>query len=160
MSQAAPAAMDCEVLDPDLRGKYEGQCDNGLASGRGIAYGRDVYKGEFLAGKPSGRGEYRWSKSGTVYRGEFKDGYPEGSGKYSYGTNSKHDGESYSGTVAKGLPHGKGTYKYKSGDVYSGDFRLGKRNGSGIYRWANGCKYSGEFSEDLMTNEARKKCER
>lgn len=74
---------DCKVLLEDLSGTYIGQCKNGLAHGKGIAKGKDAYKGRFKNGYPEGKGTYTYADS-SVYKGAFRKGRREGRGNYEY----------------------------------------------------------------------------
>src|SRR4029077_9916516 len=60
----APPAMshDCRVRDAYLRGAYEGDCDDGieLVQAKGEAKGADTYDGDFVKGRPTGKGVYTW----------------------------------------------------------------------------------------------------
>lgn len=38
----------------------------------------DVYEGEFVGGKPTGEGEYVWTREGQLYRGQWADGMQHG----------------------------------------------------------------------------------
>lgn len=58
------------VLHPSIKGNYKGDCKNGLASGYGIATGKDRYEGNFLGGKMYGKGVYHFA-NGDRYDGEF-----------------------------------------------------------------------------------------
>lgn len=74
-------AQDCEVLMPELKGEYIGECKNGKAEGIGTAKGKeDAYGGQFKKGKPNGRGTWTW-KDGHKYMGEWKDGIMDGTGE-------------------------------------------------------------------------------
>ncbi len=77
------AQEQCKVLMPEISGKYEGKCKNGLAHGKGTAEGKDKYSGYFKKGLPDGSGTYTWS-SGEIYKGKFKAGKKEGEGKFFY----------------------------------------------------------------------------
>lgn len=70
----------CEVKDPRLNKRYEGECIKGKAQGVGKAWGEsDYYEGAFKAGKLHGYGVYTWG-DGSVYKGDFKKGKMEGEG--------------------------------------------------------------------------------
>ena len=76
----------CKVLLPSISNKYEGDCKNGLAQGKGIAEGVDKYEGNFKKGLPHGSGKYTWA-NGEVYDGKWKEGKKEGEGKFFYKKN-------------------------------------------------------------------------
>ena len=76
----------CQVLKPEISGKYSGKCKDGLAEGKGIAEGTDKYEGKFAKGLPNGTGKYTWS-TGEVYEGSWKNGKRDGQGKYTYKLN-------------------------------------------------------------------------
>ncbi len=74
-------AQTCEVLIPELKGEYVGECKSGKADGIGTATGKeDTYGGQFKKGKPNGRGTWTW-KDGHKYMGEWKDGLMDGTGE-------------------------------------------------------------------------------
>src|SRR5215468_12655558 len=74
---------DCRVRDGYLRGAYEGDCDERteMAQGKGEAKGADTYVGEFVKGKPDGKGVYTCEKGGRL-DGSFKAGKAHGPGVY------------------------------------------------------------------------------
>ena len=76
-----------------LRGYYEGGCDESteLAQGHGEAQGADHYVGDWLRGKPSGRGIYIW-ENGARYEGEFKNGKVDGRGAYTSAKGVRYEG--------------------------------------------------------------------
>ena len=69
----------CQVLLPQISGKYEGECKKGLADGIGKAQGVDLYEGCFRKGFPEGQGKYTW-KDGATFEGEWKKGRKDGYG--------------------------------------------------------------------------------
>ena len=71
----------CDVLKVDISGEYLGDCKNGLAHGKGLAKGQNMYEGEFKKGLPNGAGTIFYSDGGK-YVGEWKDGLRQGEGKY------------------------------------------------------------------------------
>ena len=87
---------DCEVVVPELSGRYEGECKKGKAHGIGKAAGQDTYEGEFKKGLPDGAGTYTWS-NGDVFSGSFKKGLKEGEGKLVFNS------ASYPDSVLKGF---------------------------------------------------------
>jgi len=72
---------DCRVMVPALQGTYDGGCKNGLAQGKGTAWGTDTYTGFFKNGFPNGKGIYTWA-SGSKYTGEWNMGLREGEGTF------------------------------------------------------------------------------
>jgi hypothetical protein len=92
---AGPAmSYSCEIRLPIyLRGYYEGDCDksNDLPHGRGEARGADRYIGDWVQGKPSGKGVYIW-ENGARYEGEFKNGRADGKGLYTSPKGVRYEG--------------------------------------------------------------------
>jgi len=76
-------SIGCKVNLPDISGTYSGGCKNGLANGKGIAQGVDLYTGQFREGLPHGNGTYTWS-DGTYYEGTWRYGLKDGKGKLVY----------------------------------------------------------------------------
>ena len=74
---------NCKVLLPSISDSYTGSCKQGLADGKGEAFGVDQYKGDFKKGLPNGKGTYIW-QSGSKYEGSWKNGMRDGDGKYSF----------------------------------------------------------------------------
>ncbi|PLX24321.1 MAG: hypothetical protein C0597_00015 [Marinilabiliales bacterium] len=50
--RAQEKTTDCRVLLSSISEKYEGECVNGFADGKGIAEGAHKYEGEFKKGLP------------------------------------------------------------------------------------------------------------
>lgn len=103
---------NCSVKDPDLSGKYFGECLNGIANGEGESKGRDRYIGSFKSGSPHGKGSYKW------------------------GEGSEWDGDEYIGE----FEHGErtyGVYKWRNGIVESGYFYKNKLRGVGSLLYPN-----------------------
>jgi hypothetical protein len=78
----------CKVLMPQISDSYTGSCKNGLADGKGEAYGTDQYKGSFKKGLPEGEGVYIW-QTGEKYEGSWKKGMREGKGSYTFLSDGK-----------------------------------------------------------------------
>jgi len=72
---------NCKVLIPRIGDSYKGSCKNGLAEGRGEAFGVDQYSGNFKKGYPDGKGTYIW-QSGDIYEGDWKKGLRDGNGTF------------------------------------------------------------------------------
>lgn len=51
----------------------------------------DVYKGEWLDGAKSGKGEYYFA-NGDIYKGSFFQGMRHGKGRYKWDDQSGYDG--------------------------------------------------------------------
>ncbi|HKL07951.1 MAG TPA: hypothetical protein VJ896_04200 [Bacteroidales bacterium] len=77
----------CKVLLESISGEYSGECKKGLAHGKGVAKGEDVYEGRFKKGFPHGLGKYTWS-DGNYYEGRWKNGEKHGKG-YLYNFSKK-----------------------------------------------------------------------
>lgn len=112
MVMAPAIAQDCEVLLPEIKGSYTGECKGGKAEGIGTATGKeDSYGGQFKKGKPNGRGTWTW-KDGHRYTGEWKDGLIDGTGEMHY--TSMDGGDSMIPvTYAKGKRVGETNEPYK-----------------------------------------------
>jgi len=99
---AVPAmAHGCRVVDNrSLKGSYHGECDEGtdLAHGRGEARGLDSYVGEFVNGRPSGKGLYTW-KNGATLDGTFKDGQAQGPGVFLSARGVRYEGQFSNGRL-------------------------------------------------------------
>jgi hypothetical protein len=76
---ASLLAQNCSVSVDSLKGNYTGDCNKGIANGKGIATGTDSYTGYFKNGYPDGEGKYVW-KNGNTYEGSWKNGLFEGEG--------------------------------------------------------------------------------
>lgn len=83
-----PGQEKCRVLMSSISVEYKGDCKNGLADGRGEAFGVDHYIGHFRKGLPDGEGVYTWS-TGEVYKGSFKKGMRHGHGSYTFKLNGR-----------------------------------------------------------------------
>lgn len=82
-ASAIYAQSDCKVLLPAIGDSYTGSCKQGLANGKGEAFGIDRYKGDFRKGFPDGVGTYVW-QTGESYEGEWEKGLRNGNGKYTF----------------------------------------------------------------------------
>ncbi|NOQ27178.1 MAG: hypothetical protein GQ564_17595 [Bacteroidales bacterium] len=78
-STAQDNSGSCKVLLESISKEYAGKCKDGLAHGKGIASGIDVYEGKFKKGLPHGKGKYTWA-SGSYYSGSWKNGLKSGNG--------------------------------------------------------------------------------
>ena len=84
---------NCDAPGRYLRGYYQGDCDEDteLPHGRGEARGADKYEGEWVHGKPSGKGIYIW-ENGARHEGEFKNGKVNGRGVYTTPEGVRYEG--------------------------------------------------------------------
>ncbi len=105
----------------------------------------DVYEGEFIDGKRTGKGTYHFV-NGDVYIGDFVDGQISGKGKITF-----VDGTVYEGEFVNGTCMGYGTFSFPNGDVYEGEVVHGKLSGTGKFTWAEGSFYEGDFIEGRGT---------
>ncbi len=106
---AAPCfvmAQDCTVLLDSLKGKYDGECKQGLANGKGIAVGIDSFSGNFKNGVPDGYGKY-FCKNGSWYNGSWKKGKYDGEGVYHKADKSNADSVNVAGYWKNGVYMGK-----------------------------------------------------
>ncbi len=101
----ASFAEQCDVVDPELQGVYEGGCRRGLAHGKGEARGSAEYVGEFRDDRKHGKGMYVW------------------------GGGSQWAGERYVGRYVADKRHGWGTYFWPSGDRFDGEWKEDLRYG-------------------------------
>jgi hypothetical protein len=98
-----PPAMshDCRVLGNGyLRGSYEGECyeKDELAHGQGEAKGADTYVGNFVKGRPDGKGTYTW-ENGARLDGSFKGGKSHGPGVYVSAKGVRYEGQFVNGKL-------------------------------------------------------------
>jgi len=101
MTLAAPAlSHDCRVRDAYLRGAYEGDCDERteMAQGKGEAKGADTYVGDFVKGRPEGKGIYKW-ENGAHLDGSFKVGKAHGQGVYVSAKGMRYEGQFVNGKL-------------------------------------------------------------
>jgi hypothetical protein len=125
-----PAESRCGIADVDLaRGRYHGECLNGLAEGYAVVEGESSYAGDFVAGKKHGAG-IKTMSNGDQYSGHFSQDYRQGYGRYVWGENSVWAGNRYSGEYQHDLRQGFGVFEWRNGDRYEGgwhaDLRLGQ----------------------------------
>ena len=98
---ATPAmSHDCRVRDGFLVGAYEGGCDERteLAEGKGTAKGANAYEGDFVKGRPDGKGVYQW-EDGSRLDGNFKGGKAHGNGVYVSAKGVRYEGRFVNGKL-------------------------------------------------------------
>lgn len=91
---------DCRVKDGYLAGAYEGGCDkhSELAEGKGSAKGANSYEGDFVKGRPDGKGVYVW-EDGSRLDGSFKEGKAHGTGVYVSAKGARYQGQFINGKL-------------------------------------------------------------
>src|SRR5215510_7729874 len=91
---------DCRVREAYLRGAYKGDCDNRteMAQGKGVAKGADTYVGDFVKGRPEGKGVYTW-ENGARLDGSFKQGKADGPGVYVSAKGARYEGQFANGKL-------------------------------------------------------------
>lgn len=92
--------------------------------GRAEFANKDVYKGQFVAGKRDGKGVYRWAYLGMLYKGDYKNGLRNGSGTMRYTNGTVYDGE-----WVDGYRQGNGRIEYPNNDIYEGQWLKGLPHG-------------------------------
>lgn len=129
--------------------RYVGEYINGKPHGRGTiyfsasdSYKRKSYEGDWANGYREGNGTMIWD-SGEKYVGAWKDGLRNG-----YGTDYYANGDIYEGNWLNDKRHGKGKITFSANDSYNrksyeGDWLQGFRHGTGTMIWNNGNKYIG-----------------
>ena len=107
----------------------------------------DIYEGQWLRGKITGKGKYSWSKDGPSkggsYEGQFVDGKKEGSGTFYFADGNL--GAIYEGQYKDDKREGKGVFKWPTGSSYDGGWKQDKKHGHGVNTWANGDRYEGQY---------------
>ena len=131
---------------------WDGECVDGIASGRGKLQlswqyrGRRLgisFDGEYQNGRANGLGTITYS-NGDRYAGQFENGRRHGEGVFAW-----VGGTYYKGQFDNGLRHGGGLVVFPKGDRYEGQWRKGKPHGAGTFttadgvaekrEWRNGC---------------------
>jgi hypothetical protein len=151
--------------------RYEGEWDHGSPNGVGEFFyeSGDRYRGEVKDGRRHGRGRLFWARGG-YWEGDFVDdrqilscrmivqagdmtmtgefaiepdsGLATGTGRLIW-TN----GDSYEGTLVKGVKQGNGSFVWNDGQRYAGDWDNNLPKGKGAISYANGDRYEGEVRD-------------
>lgn len=91
----------------------------------------------------TGKGKYKLNDY-VLYEGDFVKGKPHGKGKETH-----RCGDTYEGDWVKGFYQGKGKRIWAdNGDFYEGDFFLNKRQGKGKMAYADGIIKQGKWKDD------------
>ena len=121
---------------------YKGEFIDGEKSGKGEENSNEGnFVGNFYHDKKNGKGKMIYKISGDIYEGDYKNDLFDGKGHYIW----KTTGQEYTGDYKNGLMHGKGLYEWSEGEFYRGDFVNGKKEGEGELHWGNGRTYIGPF---------------
>ena len=101
LATAKPVMAHCQTAgNAYIRGDYQGDCDEEteLAQGRGEAKGADSYVGNFVKGRPEGKGVYTWA-NGARLDGSFKVGKAHGPGVYISAKGVRYEGQFANGKL-------------------------------------------------------------
>ena len=124
------------------RALYKGEFIDGEKSGKGEEDSSEGhFVGNFYHDKKNGKGKMIYKISGDEYEGDYKNDLFDGKGHYIWKTN----GQQYTGDYKNGLMHGKGLLQYSESEFYKGDFVNGKKEGEGELHMGNGKSYVGPF---------------
>ena len=127
-----------ESNSPDLFGgsvEYEGAMWNGVPHGHGVhistsgKFKGTKYVGEYIDGKPSGRGSVTFV-NGATYIGEWKNGQFNG-----HGTFDGIDKRKYIGEWKDGNYYGQGTLITPDGGGFIGEWKDGRPRHIHICQW-------------------------
>jgi len=134
--------------------KFNGKCGSNRASGKltWLENGEvnEVAEGQWLNGKQTGNGTYEYKKTGNIYKGSFIEGNMSGKGEFKWA-----NGSSYIGDFKDDKRNGKGEFRWVNGDFYKGDFLDGKRHGKGEFQWPSGNTYVGDFFDNKRTGKGK-----
>jgi hypothetical protein len=123
------------------------------------------YSGDFVAGRPNGRG-IEQLPDGSIYEGGWLDGRHDGEGSMTLADGSRYDGAfsggarngrglfqspsgRYEGEWVDDLPQGDGRFDYIDGASYAGSWAAGRRSGFGAYSRPDGSSYEGDWENDM-----------
>ena len=124
------------------RAVYKGEFMDGEKSGKGEEDSNEgFFEGNYYHDKKNGKGKMIYKLTGDIYEGDYKNDLFDGQGHYIW----KITGQQYTGDYKEGLMHGKGLFEYSEGEYYKGDFVNGKKEGQGELHMGNGRVYIGPF---------------
>ncbi|NXI87120.1 AL2CL protein, partial [Rhipidura dahli] len=109
-----------------------------------------TYEGEWLRGKPHGKGTLKWS-DGSNHVGNFREGLEHGFGIRLIPRRSGDRSDCYKCHWSQGRMRGYGICEYGNDSVYKGYFRDNARHGFGILESSasrNSFKYTGHWEKD------------
>ncbi len=141
----SPAELDknCRILSGKLLNL---NIETGAVKGE-IMINKDRYVGEYINGKPHGKGTIYYASDDSYKRKSYEGDWVNGK-RQGHGTMIWNDGEKYVGEWNDNSRHGKGTQYYTDGGRYVGNWVNGKFNGQGTRTWADGRKYVGGYKDD------------
>jgi hypothetical protein len=144
--------------------EYKGFFISGVINGKGIyRVDSDYFKGEFIHGKLTGKGEKVFSEI-AKYSGEFSDSMMQGKGvlriscekikaifsgefkmnKFHGIGRLKIENKEYRGAFASGELHGNGEINLE-GMIFKGSFSKNEINSKGAVHFIDGSYYNGDF---------------
>lgn len=160
--------------------QWEGECQDGLAHGKGKLYETDqnetsvlVFDGKMKHGKKDSYGiTYRPDQS-VIYMGGFKSSQYNGEGKLYYKTgdlayagsfkNGRKTGNSksfrpngamlYIGQYENNEFHGEGISYFEDGETYQGTVKNSLKDGYGIFTKLEGVIWDGDFSQGAFVGQ-------
>ncbi len=135
------AQSNCDVDDPNLKGRYRGECKDDEAHGKGTAKGKYTYSGYFKYGKKDSKGKYI-APGYFSYKGTFKNDLYSG-----FGQLEVKGIYVYKGSWKEGMKYGKGTCYWKNKAKYDGQWAADEREGYGTYTHGK-MSYQGEWKAD------------
>ena len=122
---------------------YKGDFIKGEKSGKGEENSNEGnFVGNFYKNKKNGKGKMIYKLSGDIYEGDYKDDLFDGNGHYIW----KATGQEYKGEYKNGLMNGKGLFEWSEGECYRGNFVNGKMEGDGELHMGNGRIFIGPFT--------------
>lgn len=122
---------------------YKGDFIKGEKSGKGEENSNEGnFVGNFYKNKKNGKGKMIYKLSGDIYEGDYKDDLFDGNGHYIW----KATGQEYKGEYKNGLMNGKGLFEWSEGEFYRGNFVNGKMEGDGELHMGNGRIFIGPFT--------------
>lgn len=126
--------------------KYTGFARNGRAHGQGVYESlQHEYEGNWLDGRPHGRGRLVYKIKHASYEGDFVNGVMHGRGVYKIGADSTNPDFVYKGELISGRYEGFGEARWIGGSEYSGGFQRGRYHGQGYFKWSDGKIFTGNY---------------
>ena len=65
------------------------------------------------------------------------------------------NGDTYTGTMVNGEPHGEGKMVMADGTTYEGRWAKGKHSGPGVKIWMDGITYNGQWENGMMHGQGK-----